>query len=256
MSELPLPAIISRLIHERHGGYDAETKLLGQMAKIPADQEADAETFRNLLQSQSENAVRMLFLERRQELAPEANAAIIDREAALFFHRPLALPNYGYWGRMAVWSIAEATALVLGRDPRVVNWQAFEAEGVAATPFAVKYRNIGDLIHRSVIAGLLDNPLEPSLFLAWCTRMQLFPPQELVSEIEKVRGQQIDWQVSYWRLSEVHQQALMIIRLGLMPMPNRQIVLGKQNETSASCRTLRCRRFSGSRRNASSIRRK
>ena len=208
MSELPLPAIISWLIHERHGGYDAETKLLGQMARIPTDQVADAETFRKLLLSQSEEAVRALFRERLQELAPEADAAILDREASLFFNQPSALPNYAYWGRMAVWSIAEATALVLGRDPSVVNWQTFEAEGVAATSFAVKYRSIGDLIHRSVIAGLLDNPLEPSLFLAWSTRMQLFPPQELVSEIEKVRGQQIDWRVSYWRLSDVHQQAL------------------------------------------------
>lgn len=208
MSELPLRAIIGWLVHERYGGYDAETKLRGQMVRIPADQLADAETFRNLLQSQSEDAVRALFHERLQELVPEANAAILDREASLFFNRPLALPVFPYWGRMAVWSIAEATALVLGRDPRVVNWQAFEDEGVAATPFAATYRNIAELIHRSVLAGLLDNPLEPSLFLAWCAQMQLFPPHELMTEVETLRGKQIDWQASCWRLSELHQQAL------------------------------------------------
>lgn len=208
MGELPLPAVISWLVHERFGGYDAETKLRGPMRHIPPEQAAEAVSFRRLLQSQPEETVRRMFRQRLSELAPEAAASVLDREASLFFNRPSALAVNQYWGRMAVWSISEAAALTLGRDPRVVNWAAFEREGASATPFASILRNVEGLIERSVLAGLLDNPLEPSLYLSWCERMGFAPPLELISAVEDLKGARFDWPAAYWRLMDVHQQAL------------------------------------------------
>lgn len=208
MGELPLPAVVSWLVHERFGGYDAETKLRGPMRHIPPEQVAEAEVFRRLLQSQPEEAVRRMFRQRLLEIKQEAAASVLDREASLFFNRPSALSVNQFWGRMALWSIGEAAALTLGRDPRVVNWEAFEREGVSATPFANTLRNVEDLIERSVLAGLLDNPLEPSLYLAWCERMGLGAPPELISEVEDLKGARFDLPAAYWRLMDVHQQAL------------------------------------------------
>lgn len=195
-------------MHERFGGYDAETKIRGPMRNIPPEQAAEAASFRLLLQSQPEEAVRRMFRQRLSELAPEAAASVLDREATLFFNRPSALSVNQFWGRMALWSISEAAALTLGRDPRVVNWDAFEKESVSATPFANTLRNIEDLIERSVLAGLLDNPLEPSLYLGWCERMGLAPPPELISAVEGLQGARFDFPAAYWRLMDVHQQAL------------------------------------------------
>jgi hypothetical protein len=195
-------------MHERFGGYDAETKLRGSMRHIPPEQAVEAESFRRMLQNQPEEAVRRMFRQRLSELAPEAAASVLDREASLFFNRPSALSVNQYWGRMPLWSISEAAALTLGRDPRVVNWEAFEKESVSATPFANTLRNIEDLIERSVLAGHLDNPLEPSLYLSWCERMGLAPPTELIAEVEDLKGARIDWPAAYWRLMEVHQQTL------------------------------------------------
>lgn len=195
-------------MHERFGGYDAETKIRGPMRHIPPEQAAEAATFRRLLQSQPEETVRRMFRQRLSEIAPEAVASALDREATLFFNRPSALSVNQYWGRMALWSISEAAVLTLGRDPRVVNWEAFAKEGATATPFANTLRNIEGLIERSVLAGLLDNPLEPSLYLSWCERMGLAPPTDLILEVESLKGARFNWPDAYWRLMEMHQQAL------------------------------------------------
>lgn len=149
-----------------------------------------------------------MFRQRLSELAPEVDASILDREATLFFNRPSALPVHQYWGRMALWSISEAAVLTRGRDPRVVNWEAFEKEGLTATPFASAVGNLENLILRSVAAGLLDDPLEPSLYLAWCERMGLTPPPDLVLAVEDLKGARFDFEAAYWRLMEVHQQTL------------------------------------------------
>lgn len=110
MSELPLPAIVGWLVHERYGGYDAATKIFGQMQHIPPDQFGEAEAFRGLLKRAPEQQVRQWFHERLQQLFPVAREAVEESESALFFNRLNAFADFNYWAKYPSWSLQEVAA--------------------------------------------------------------------------------------------------------------------------------------------------
>lgn len=58
------------------------------------------------------------------KLAQEAEAA----ERARFYNRPEAKANFGFWLKLETWTITEAAALLLGRDPRKVNPETLRHE--------------------------------------------------------------------------------------------------------------------------------
>jgi hypothetical protein len=206
VGELPLPAIIDWLVHERFGGYDVETKLAGAMTTVPPAYAADATAYRELLHTFPEDRLRRLFCEKVQELVPVARAAIESRERFLFFNRPIAQADYVYWARMPIWTVEEAVALSLGKDPRIVNWATFQSERLMATPYAFRFAGIAGLIQRSVDAGVLDYPLEPKLYLEWCDSIEFHTPEALAEELTKVNGALVNWQAAYFRLREMHEQ--------------------------------------------------
>ncbi|HOY76685.1 MAG TPA: hypothetical protein PLH23_10360 [Hyphomonadaceae bacterium] len=208
MGELPLPAVIRWLVHERFGGYDAETKVHGYMQYIPPDQAVEAKTYRDLLKRLPEEQIRQTFQERLRELVPLAEEAIEDRESVLFFNQPNAVADYEYWARFPFWSLRDAVALTLGRDPGVVHWQAFEREAATATLFAARYRRLGDLVHASIQARKLSQPIEPAPYLQWCHRMGLVLPEGLIAAVEDQHGRAFDWMNAALRISELHEQAL------------------------------------------------
>ncbi len=199
--------IIAWLVYERFGGYDAATKIFGQMQHIPPDQAADAETFRGLLKRAPEEQVRQWFHERLQQLFPAAREAVEENESALFFNRLNAFADYDYWARYPFWSLQEVVSLSLGREPRVANWAAFEAEGATATLFAAKFRQLGDLIQRCIQAGTLSLPIEPALYVAWCRQMNVDLPAGLTAEVEAHHGRAFDWPGACMRVLEMFEEA-------------------------------------------------
>ncbi len=207
MGEIPLPVIIAWLVYERFGGYDAATKIFGQMQHIPGDQAAEAEAFRGLLKRAPEEHVRRWFHERLQQLLPAAKEAVEESEAALFFNRLNAFADFNYWAMYPFWSLQEVVSLSLGREPRVVNWGAFEAEGTTTTLFAARYRQLGDLIHRCIQAGTLSLPVEPALYVAWCRQMNMDLPAGLTAAVEAHHGRAFDWPAACMRALEMFEEA-------------------------------------------------
>jgi hypothetical protein len=118
-----------------------------------------------------------------------------------------AVADFSYWALYPFWSLQEVIALSFGREPRVVNWKAFEAEGATATLFAAKFRQLGDLIHRCVQAGKLTLPIEPTLYIAWCRQMDVELPAGLVAAAEARHGRAFDWQAACMRILEMYEEA-------------------------------------------------
>jgi len=102
------------------------------MQYIPPDQAGEAKTYRDLLKRLPEEQVRQSFQDRPGELIPLAEEEIEDRESVLFFSQPSAIADYTYWACFPFWSLRDAVALTLGRDPGVVDWRAFERETATA----------------------------------------------------------------------------------------------------------------------------
>lgn len=49
-----------------------------------------------------------------------------NEERKRFFNLPTANADIDYWSKQAYWSIDEAIALILGKDPRKVTWKNLE----------------------------------------------------------------------------------------------------------------------------------
>lgn len=87
-------------------------------------------------------------------------------EQELFYNLPFARANFDRWCSMDLWTLEEATALALGRDPETVTWSAVRPL-VEVSRFAEEYRKLRDLIERGLAANKLTNPIAPSAFLSW-----------------------------------------------------------------------------------------
>jgi hypothetical protein len=206
VGELPLSAVIRWLVHERFGGYDAETSSPCPSQQMPPDCVAGAETYRAHLGRLPDEQVRMIFDGRIAELQSATEVAG-EGESSLFFNRHRAFANYEYWGGHPLWSVEEATALTLSRDPRIVSWKAIKREAATTTAFANAYGRVSDLIRLHVEGRLLDLPIEPALYIDWCRSLKLAVPPGLVVAVGRHRGRKFEWQAGFLRLSELYQQS-------------------------------------------------
>lgn len=87
-------------------------------------------------------------------------------DAADFFNKPEASAVMADWLSMPNWTIDEATALVIGRDPGVVNIESM-SKIKRKSPFKEKYEKIRDIISRAVVSELLERNIKPATFVRW-----------------------------------------------------------------------------------------
>ncbi len=117
-------------------------------------------------------------------------------ESQRFFHRPDAAMDVAHWSKMSFWTIDEAVALSLGKDPRVVAWPMVQSE-VANSPFAKAYADRREIAMRAKVGGQLYDSTIPGVFLAWARRMMVQVPEELISAVEGLGVQIRDWKAAY-----------------------------------------------------------
>lgn len=139
----------------------------------------------------------------------EAQKAIAKRdteEANRFFNLPHADVDIAHWSRMSVWSLDEAVALSLGKDPRKVNWDRVK-DHVDDSRFAAIYRAQRQIFHSAKIAGQLWDSTIPGVFLAWAERMNVEMPPALVDAIKALGVQIADWKSAYERQKATAEKA-------------------------------------------------
>ncbi|MEC5291600.1 hypothetical protein VSX64_23030 [Aurantimonas sp. C2-6-R+9] len=117
------------------------------------------------------------------------------------FNRPDAKADFGYWAMASYWSIEEATALSLGRDPRRVQLKSVKSF-VHISSFAKLFIDRLDLLRRAQTMGQLYAQSSPSVFLAYAQRMGLAVPSELVESVTSLGVQIADWKTLYERQRE------------------------------------------------------
>lgn len=130
-----------------------------------------------------------------------------EEEQARFFNAPTAHADFEHWSKQAYWTIDEAVALSLGRDPTIVNLKKVEPEAWRS-PFARRYVDLHGTAMRAVWAGQLFERCYPTIFLAWAGRLGIDVAEGLVAAVE-VLGQPIaDWKTLYDDLKK-HSDALL-----------------------------------------------
>jgi len=95
-----------------------------------------------------------------------------------FFSKPSASANHGYWLTRQAWSLDEATALILGKDPEVVTWESIKPL-TNISPFAQRFFGIRRHLKLAQFSGRLCDPVNPRHFTAWALENGVVLPPEL-----------------------------------------------------------------------------
>ena len=104
------------------------------------------------------------------------------------FNHPDARADPGYWAKAAYLHPAEAAALSLGYDPRLVNSDTIKLY-LETWPEAKTFDQTLMLISRAVDKGTLGPQFSPLDFVGWAARIKLDLPRELrdaVAELASV----------------------------------------------------------------------
>ncbi|ODS88186.1 MAG: hypothetical protein BGO83_18600 [Devosia sp. 66-14] len=124
----------------------------------------------------------------------ERETVLANRDMRMFFNAPGSEPRYEVWGKLAYWTVDEATALSLGKDPQIVNERSMapskakpgrefppSAEFLDNSPFFHLYLQRRDMISRAHSYGVFGTHITPNSFLNWAQARHLSCPEQLLS---------------------------------------------------------------------------
>ena len=165
----------------------------------PNEFEVQVQAERERLQS-LEPAELQLTLQSLRERAAAAEAArqaasekraqdkAAARDAAMFYSQPLASADFVFWSKADFWTLSDAVALLLGKDPRIVTESAVRTaqEGWARAernrplpPFLEAFQRLQTLAQRSD-ALTRSAKLRPADVIQWAERVGMVEvPAEL-----------------------------------------------------------------------------
>ena len=119
-----------------------------------------------------------LFGEMQSEIARRSP----DHER-FFYNEPFANAEYDHWVRQPAWSMEEATALLLGKDPDVIDLLALRNFN-GAIGFAAKFNRLLYKLQEAKERGELSENVPPMALIAWARAHQIEVPSELTASIE------------------------------------------------------------------------
>lgn len=169
------------------------------------------------LHKKTDHELRCLYVQSKKHDDAFCRAYEENEERKRFFNKPSCNADFSYWAKQAYWSIDEAIALILGKDPRKVTWDNIKTY-LSSSQFVKKFHELRELAKRYVHCKELYNSVFPSIFLAWAKRMQISIPKELNEAVSALGIQISDWKgcydkknEQYNQLNELYTQALKII---------------------------------------------
>lgn len=187
---------IAYLVRRKFG--DAE--LAGPVSGLLEDEEetqtklyAEIQTYRTELQGLEED---QLFALASQEREKEARELEVAEERQRFFNQPNSEADFEYWGKYPLWTLDEAVALTLGKDPRVVTWPKIE-EYVETSPFAARFSNLRKYVLRAKEAQQLPKLVPPADYIAWAIANNVDLPPELETSVQAFSGEVPDYKALY-----------------------------------------------------------
>ncbi|QDZ00114.1 hypothetical protein FQ775_06810 [Nitratireductor mangrovi] len=209
MAKLPQFDGIEYLVRRRHPDGCLSLPAVDSSSRLsPAQRGAKAlaDTYRAELRALPTSELQRLVDDERAVEADEARQKAVADETARPFNRPDARADFKYWAKASYWTVEEAVALSLGRDPRFASWDYLKTLA-ATSPFAVEYAAKRELVMRAKTMGQLWDQTSPSTFLAWADRMRFAMPVELVEAVTALGIQICDWRTLYEQQKTFTDQA-------------------------------------------------
>jgi len=155
-----------------------------------------AKQYRKELESLSYEELRRRV---EDELTRQAEAAIREaeeKERTAWYNLPSAHADFNHWAKMSYWTVDEAVALSLNRDPNKITWKEMNSI-TEVSPFAHNFQKKREVANRAKAMGQLWERTIPRVFLAWASRMRFDVPSELIAAVEALGFQIADWKTLY-----------------------------------------------------------
>lgn len=144
------------------------------------------------LEAEYQKALTAIAQEAEERLKQEAEKR--ESDEAL---RPINFPgDFAYWAKSPYWTIEEAVALVLGKEPKYANRKSVQIY-LQVSPGAQLFMRTLELADRNVSWSQLTNPTPPGAFLVWAKRYGVAVPAGLEAEVAKYEHYIGDWRTLY-----------------------------------------------------------
>jgi hypothetical protein len=90
-----------------------------------------------------------------------------------------AQPTLKFWANLSRWTLSEASALTLNRDPKQFIDPAVGKGFLDNDPNIDQYHYVQEHMKRAVQAGELTDPVQPGVYVAWAQKRDLDFPEVL-----------------------------------------------------------------------------
>jgi hypothetical protein len=159
--------------------------------------------YKATLRAMPPDALQALLESETKKSDEEERATIDPEEKARFYNQPYADADFNHWSRAAHWTLDEAVALSLGKNPEVVNWKALEPYQFTSR-FVIQYARLRDLAQRALPWNQLFDPVHPGIFIGWAHRNEIPFPQELEDAVQRRGNHIINWKAAYDELKKLY----------------------------------------------------
>jgi hypothetical protein len=127
------------------------------------------------------------YIQAMEEHTREQEEAEERADRVEFFSQPDAAADFRFWCQLEEWSIDEAAALLLGKDPEKVRPSSLYNTR-HGSPFRRGFQDLKAKLSRAVRDGKLQERDSPSNFFAWAERIGVPVPPELSARLEAGGG--------------------------------------------------------------------
>jgi len=162
----------------------------GRIRDAAEDYVRGAEIFERALQALSPAALKALVDDEQELEAIQLRAHTQNQEQIRFFNRPDAAADFSFWAKQACWSLDEAVALILGKEPKVVNWDRI-APMTPSSEFARRFSDIREHLIKARRNGQLIDPVRPDQFFRWTRARGVTLPAKLESLLDGRQGKTV-----------------------------------------------------------------
>jgi hypothetical protein len=134
-------------------------------------------------------------------------------------------PDYDFWARKTAWTVDQAIALSLAKDPTVISWDVIcrHFPDIVLAPcqitdfakfsgFASHFRLRRELLFDNIIfgkTGFVHDQLgciTPVQFVGWIRKHDLWAPDEFSEFVQKHHIDLIDWEQEAFRLKQENER--------------------------------------------------
>jgi len=170
-----------RFPHTAETGFDEAR----ERPKPTRGEKRQIEMYRQSLEEMDPKALAVLYKDARAEEEEERRKG---EEAARPFTQPSADADFAHWATFQYWTLDEAAALSLGKDPSVASRPAILGRA-GISEFGAAYAKRHQLLSRSLFSGKEAYGIHPGALVKWAETVSLELPQKLVMAVASVGNQ-------------------------------------------------------------------